>query len=954
MKKFIYLLILLPVITYSQYQQLEYGDFPKPVPSASAVSTYHEAPYSLATGVPAIAVPITSLPSSDGNIVENLSISYNYASAHPDEFVSDTGLGWSLFPGGTISRTVVGFPDEKFSDPNASDYWQNPFDDIYYYNLPTGISGKFKILRIGNSFSVSNMSANNVQIDFTRSSNNATLIITAFTIIDDKGYKYHFGDTSLARYSGSGSIYNSAFYLTDIRNPAGAQLLSYEYQKDTRLKSGTNELHYRSCKLKKINSVGLGSLTITYSFDASLENTKNDPYSVVSIKTENNYGQITGKYNFVYSFHNLGQLKRILTKINKVNLSNESGPLLESTKFDYDLSGFWEGTPLPGQNEICPFNSITTRLPANLFTGILKKITLPTGGVRAYDFEPNEYFLDKNSAQYISELNNGYVDPTIQSIHQVSSNSFNTQSGTLMMWNVIGNPGTKKNFYISFNAVKNPPGSGPITDPGEGTGNLSANIKVNGISLSACYYSATDTSVSSVSTVGLYPGHNNIEIIGYNVSGNITIYEIINTLPPYKNSDYAAGVRIKAVKEYTSSSETTPTKTLSYKYTQFDDSLSSSGFKFNNENISSNAGYVLYRNVRVTEDIAMGHKDYYFKIPSDYVANDASGSIVPYYNITRDGLLDQILIYNATNQRVNSIQYAYELQALSGSTVTSGPNGIRYRPGIISKLTNTERQYVSATDFIENIKELEFSNSLRNYHLIKSKNTSSDGEITERLLTYPFDLIQQGQANDYLHLSDANMMAVPVKVQVKYNGKLMSTTVLKYDAGSFYPTSTLKINAKDDSQKTYIRYDLYNPLGLVRQFTTGMDNSGAGFPTTIIYGYNNTLPIAKIEGATYNQVKWILPPIGADPITNLSDVDVDETTEKTLMTALDEYQNNPMLKDFRITTYTHDPLVGLTSVTPPSGIREIYSYDANGKLKAVLDVNGNILEDYQYNLKPQQ
>jgi YD repeat-containing protein len=59
----------------------------------------------------------------------------------------------------------------------------------------------------------------------------------------------------------------------------------------------------------------------------------------------------------------------------------------------------------------------------------------------------------------------------------------------------------------------------------------------------------------------------------------------------------------------------------------------------------------------------------------------------------------------------------------------------------------------------------------------------------------------------------------------------------------------------------------------------------------------------------------------------------------------------PILADKLVTTYTYDPLIGVTSITPPSGIRESYIYDSANRLQKVIDVNGKVLKEMKYNYK---
>ncbi len=149
-------------------------------------------------------------------------------------------------------------------------------------------------------------------------------------------------------------------------------------------------------------------------------------------------------------------------------------------------------------------------------------------------------------------------------------------------------------------------------------------------------------------------------------------------------------------------------------------------------------------------------------------------------------------------------------------------------------------------------------------------------------------------------------------------------------------------------------YDLYDNKGNLLQYT-GKD----GIPTTILYGYNQTHPIAKIEGASYDTVMNALGlPSGSDPITylssdivNKSNLDKDSSTEDIFMNSLSSLRNNSSLKNYQITTMTYDPLIGITHNIPPSGITQKYIYDIAGRLIKIEDMNGKLIKEFEYNYK---
>lgn len=109
-----------------------------------------------------------------------------------------------------------------------------------------------------------------------------------------------------------------------------------------------------------------------------------------------------------------------------------------------------------------------------------------------------------------------------------------------------------------------------------------------------------------------------------------------------------------------------------------------------------------------------------------------------------------------------------------------------------------------------------------------------------------------------------------------------------------------------------------------------------GLITSYLWGYNYQYPIAEIKNATYAQVKTAL---GTDPETISASATPDMIKIDGLRKALPLSQ---------ITTYTYQPLIGITSKTDPRGVSTRYIYDKFGRLGVVKDNNLNTLGLYRY------
>lgn len=260
------------------------------------------------------------------------------------------------------------------------------------------------------------------------------------------------------------------------------------------------------------------------------------------------------------------------------------------------------------------------------------------------------------------------------------------------------------------------------------------------------------------------------------------------------------------------------------------------------------------------------------------------------------------------------------------------------------------------TDYLEGIPvktETEyFYNNPSHYQLSRQKTTFPDGRIGETAYSYAHEKGNQ-------LMIGRNMVGIPLETvtsqTVNGNTKTISKTETLYplslpttEAGNLIlPQAEKYYDIPNNTVNTEIKYDKYDANGNILQYT-----EKTGTPVAFIWGYGNTQPIAKVEGISYSQ----LVSLGLiSSIVTASDNDAsDPSTEAALINALDAFRMNTALKGYKITTLTYDLLKGVTSITPSSGIREVYIYDSYQRLKEIRenDISGNILKEFKYNYKP--
>jgi len=109
--------------------------------------------------------------------------------------------------------------------------------------------------------------------------------------------------------------------------------------------------------------------------------------------------------------------------------------------------------------------------------------------------------------------------------------------------------------------------------------------------------------------------------------------------------------------------------------------------------------------------------------------------------------------------------------------------------------------------------------------------------------------------------------------------------------------------------------------------------------TQFYFGYNNSFPIAKIIGID------VIPANVKSELDKLDDETVDLNLVNTTIRNL--------LPGCMVTTYTYDPLKGVTSITDPRGETNYYIYNTFGKLYQILDNDRKVLKQYDYHYQGQ-
>lgn len=236
--------------------------------------------------------------------------------------------------------------------------------------------------------------------------------------------------------------------------------------------------------------------------------------------------------------------------------------------------------------------------------------------------------------------------------------------------------------------------------------------------------------------------------------------------------------------------------------------------------------------------------------------------------------------------------------------------------------------------------------------LKESITTNSLGDETKNIHSYVNDLT--GSNSTILKLKQDNRLGEHINSKSYKNGVQLSEKITDYkmfQLGNTSYSSALpefeRIKKGSNVSEDALIYQKFDGRGNPTQYI-----EHGGSPIRIVWGYNGMYPIAKIANAPLNDSSfedYVNGIVNASNLDNSNCIGLNsECNEASL-----RYQANRIRTDFpdtKVSSYTYDPLIGITSMTDVKGIVEYYQYDHFGRLVLVQDQNGAILKkiDYKY------
>ncbi|QTE21027.1 RHS repeat domain-containing protein [Polaribacter cellanae] len=993
------LMLLITIFSKAQTPPVQLNSYAPSSPNIASLGKYADYPVSLNTGTVNISVPLYTLNTS--SITLPISISYHSSGIKVNDRASSVGLGWSLNAGGVITRTVKGSPDgyvDRPPAPNAVDYqyfgdplamtndprWINPNANPYWFSLfidenymsPSELNKKIyldKLVRfktkdgepdkfiynfngnVGGFFldgiprKVYSSSYETVKIEENINNYDGGDI----SITTPDGILYKFGKDfqgnsvtektipSSSTQSGTTSYINpnyiSSWYLTEIVSANKLDTISFKY------KSYSNPESFFSQGFSKII----------------------DGYQLSSDVSSNTIGDCTAlKVNYSGVSRESKYLKEILFKSGKIVFNSVKD---REDSAEYRLSSI----------------------------EIYNKIKNTYSKIKSIILDNNHYFNRTTFGNFIEPLSSNAPTKSLKLKEIVFNSSNNVE---------------EKKYSFKYNSGQLPKRNSTAQDY---WGYYNGKTSNSSLVPEATYYKTpscfnqTFTSDRKASSVHMKAAV--LEEIKYPTKGIVKFdFEPHYAKDGNNVSIPVGGLRIKSIKHFIN--DVTDIPSLIKRYTYNGEAYAGDGkmlYKYDNNKTQSvsipgspfsggvrpSYKYENYSSDPVDIKSNNGSPVEYSKVTEFNSQQGISGKTVynykpsvldfqglpilhtPYPNVElsfypqwQQGRLESKEVYSYENNAYSLVLRQKNLytnlkqkiiKALKAQVYVQDSNegGLGIVAFNYNILLGKSAIHKTITEKYKNGQLVISSSSDYEYeqeHFLLKKEISNTSVINNKIETqyeYPHTIENTSAVTNKLK---DNFMLVPAIQTKMYKDKaglkkLLSANYIVYkDWGNNVILPNLVQTAKGTSTfEDRIVYHDYDDKGNPTEVS-----KKDGLKIYYVWGYQQTKPIAKIVGYTsFTSAQQLA--INNAVLASNSDtsrcLDSESCNEKTLREKLGLVR--ALLPNAQVTTYTYDPLIGVTSITDPRGYTMYYEYDTFNRLKQVKDAAGKILTENEYNYK---
>ncbi len=1034
-EEFILIFFLIININFVNGQSLNIKDVIPNSPNASELGRFGTVPVGLFTGTIQQNIPIYEFKTKSLSVP--ITLNYSSNGLMVDKIASWVGFDWSLDAGGVINRSVRGRYDEpsrrvplpsNFEDPTfmetffTSYYLIADFEpDIYSYNFVGG-SGKF-IINNGGQTAVT-IPYNKISITTTRTGGNM-LYDQDFLITTPDGIKYLFASNEIHySYYDNNETYNypNSWYLTSIVHPNG-DTIKFFYSTISLSNSYSGVSQKVAKCIEEINRDGSNVNCFDPTDYQPVGNIASTGIIFLDSIWSRNYGSVVFQRSANRLDYTDGE------KLDKILIKDKNQNIIKSFRFNYQFVHANPSYPYSPSIQWKAFlgSSYTSELSYRMFLDSIVFSNSTDSKVQKYSFEYLK--LDSIPSRLsFSQDHWGYFNGTINSDFIPSISEYVPSQYQNRFTGFIGanrNPNGHYSEHGILSKVVYPTGGYSVF---EYEPNITENQKVGGCR------------IKKIST--------------YNQTGSIT---------NIKRYFYNSRDQLSSSFGYT---HFFPTYYSEYNI-NYDGMFYGSIVTCRYGCLNSSSLYSLYQNDQASiiypyvtvsngDNFEDGGEEHYFETPIEYPAsvfNTVGGGIVlplPYSNnawyagtkkklyfFKKNALGQfedvQIISYDYdrddTRNRTEYLCVAMNYRVPSAGVFDNVPK-INFYDGVKYTLYSVWQQLRSKTvvDVFGNYSigktTYYYYDNPTHAQLTREFIIDSKGDTIKKKYYYPQDY----NSSLFSNLINNYIIGKPIDVRTYNNSQIVSCDQNKYNnygqITDYYkgeiPNGTTDIPFNSGSAYTATHRATYTYDANKNLITIQPDKDAK---TSLIWGYNNTLPIAKVVNANSDEIAYngfednsttgnwnfsstfyayvngaaargkkciswnggvVQGPLlefmtnyklrfyaksnisnsvtvmGGNTISIPGDNQWHfyEATIQNIYT-LTLGANGPLYLDeislcpqnAMMTTYTYDPLIGMTSSTDENNVTTFYEYDSFGRLYRIKDNDGNILKQYEYHYK---